>query len=302
MLYRLHILLLVLTSALAAFSTDRALLVGIGAYDTQRTGWSRLHGDRDVDLLKAGLISNGFSTSDIVTLKNNQATKRAIVDALSRLANICKPGDRVYFHFSGHGQPVTDINGDERARSGSEFEQSIVPYDAFRSPRYKIGDRFYQAENHILDDELNPLLNAIKVKIGKKGHLFVTIDACFSQGIEMAEATTISAEEWQRVGPARGTAQKFKVDRSAYLASIPRPKKFSPGGRMTIVAACKSTERNFEYKVSEAEGCYGSLSYYISLLLKTDANFARWERAFLNKEYEQAKVFISEQHPVITIY
>lgn len=42
-----------ITLILSLFSTisaeNRALLVGIGKYDTRNTGWSEIHGDNDVE-------------------------------------------------------------------------------------------------------------------------------------------------------------------------------------------------------------------------------------------------------------
>lgn len=104
---------------IALFSTvsaeNRALLVGIGKYDTRQTGWSVLHGDRDIDMLSNALLGNGYKKENLKCLKNEQATKAAIIKALKELAAQCRPGDRVFFHFSGHGQPISDLNGEELA-------------------------------------------------------------------------------------------------------------------------------------------------------------------------------------------
>lgn len=35
----------------------------------------------------------------------------------------CQSGDKVYFHFSGHGQPIVDENKDE----DGEFDESMIP-------------------------------------------------------------------------------------------------------------------------------------------------------------------------------
>ena len=41
-----------------------------------------------------------------------------------------KSGDIVYLHFSCHGQPVEDLDGDEK----DGWDESIVPYDAWKKP------------------------------------------------------------------------------------------------------------------------------------------------------------------------
>ncbi|MCM1139247.1 MAG: caspase family protein [Muribaculum sp.] len=298
---RLILFAMVLVNAVTLSATNRALVVGIGNYNTDRTGWSKIHGDNDVDLIVAGLINNGYSRSNILTLKNSAATKTAIVSSLERLANVCKPGDMVMFHFSGHGQPISDLNGDERTSSTIGFDESIIPYDAYRTPRYKVNGRNYQGENHLIDDQLNGLFDAIKKKIGQKGCLFISIDACFSQGMEMDDDTLLSSEELAQIGPARGTSHKFRLDRSNYLSTLPKPKDFSQGGKLIIVSACKATERNFEYKL-DSNTIYGSLSYYLSELLKKDADFNRWEKCFKERKYLSSGIFVSVQHPVVKSY
>lgn len=293
-----YILLAYISFACSASATNRAMIVGIGDYDTDRTGWSKIHGDRDINILVDGLMNNGYTRKDIIILKNQEATKSAIVTGLNRLASLCERGDMVFFHFSGHGQPVSDLNNDE----AKEFDESIVPYDAYRSPRYKVGNKYYQAENHLIDDELNQLFKNILDKIGKGGTLFVSMDACFSQGLEMDDETNMSYEETILSGPVRGTSQKFRILRSRQLENLPVPNNFTGSGKLIVVSACKSEERNFEYRVPNTNLTYGSLSYYIAELLKTDANFSRWEKCFNEKKYRGSKIFVSVQHPTIKVY
>ncbi len=260
---RLLITLFIAITGFALHATDRALLVGIGKYDRVKTGWSEIHGDNDVDLLTPLLKKQGFS--DIVTLTNGQATKQEIVKALVSLANRCHTGDRVYFHFSGHGQPIRDDNGDEG--SSKKYDESIIPYDACRDSRKLNGS--YAGQYHLIDDELCPLLDAIKRKLGKGGELFVAVDACFSKGIQKDEITDIDPELLRYI---RGTNYAFTPPGRITVKS---PKAFSAGAKLTVVTACKENERNIEYK-SPSGKMYGSLSYYMSILLKSGVGFDRW--------------------------
>ncbi|MDE6576577.1 MAG: caspase family protein [Muribaculaceae bacterium] len=270
-------------------STNRALLVGIGQYDTQKTGWSHIHGDNDVELLKTLLKKNDFN--DLVTLTNEKATKAQIVKALTDLAGRCNVGDKVYFHFSGHGQPVRDDNHDEG--TSKKYDESIIPYDACRDSRRLNGK--YTGQFHLIDDELCPLLEAIKKKLGKDGELMVVVDACFSRGIQKDEITDIDPDLLRYV---RGTNFAFTPPGRI---SVKTPKQFTPGAKMTVITACRENERNFEYK--SPNGCfYGSLSYYISILLKDNADFERWRECFLGKNYQMKRIFQSFQHPSIEIF
>ena len=83
--------------------------------------------------------------------------------------------------------------------------------------------------------------------------------------------------------------------------SVKRPKDFTPGAKLTVVTACKESERNIEYKAPSGK-MYGSLSYYISILLKSDADFARWRQCFNDKSYLNRGIFQSIQHPSIEVF
>lgn len=298
---RLFALLMCIVAGLSSLqATSRALLVGIGRYDTANTGWEQLNGDRDVDLLQGILLSNGIAKSNIRTLKNEQATKSAIMAALKELAAQCRQGDKVWFHFSGHGQPVDDLNGDEPP--GDTFDESIIPFDACKTRKYKCGSSFYQGQNHIIDDELSPLFNDIKKKIGRSGHLMVTVDACFSRGIELDPLDCFTKQDIVTTGKPRGTDLKFHPDKNGVIAGIPRPKPYDKGGRLTVIAACREDERNFEYIESGSGKHYGALSYSLYLLLKKKQGFSKWEKYFTEGRYAADKIFVSEQHPKITIY
>lgn len=299
MTVRLVCLFISVFSLLPVFATNRALVIGIGSYDTHTTGWGRIHGDADVDMLSRALQNQGFLRENIFTLKNQEATKKNIVANIKKLADVSRSGDNVFFIFSGHGQLVKNFNNDTEK---NDVDESIVPYDAYKTGRYKYNGGFYSGENHLLDDEIAPLLDAIKIKIGVKGTLLVAIDACYSQGMEQDGCVMFSAEDMEIMGPIRGTVDVFKPKSEKYLKLIPVPKKYSKGGQMIILSACKYNERNFEYKDPVSGKIMGSLSHCISLLLKDDINFKRWIKYFVNKEYEGKKLFMPSQHPTIKVY
>ena len=91
----------------------RALIIGIGAYPDVDYGWPVIHGDNDIVFAKTMLVANGFKAGNIDTLRNEQATSHAIGEAFKKLIATAKTNDVVYIHFSGHGQQITDLDGDE---------------------------------------------------------------------------------------------------------------------------------------------------------------------------------------------
>ena len=144
-----------------------ALVIGLGRY--KDPAWSRINGDKDVAMVHGMLFANGYD--DIRELVNEEATKSAIVGQLVSLGRRCGKGDIVYIHFAGHGQRVTDLDGDEP----DGWDESWIPYDACR--RYSAS---YHGENHLVDDELYVYLSAIRDAVGAEGTVAVVVDACHS--------------------------------------------------------------------------------------------------------------------------
>ena len=120
---------------------NRALLIGISQYSPNYE-WPAISGTNDIDLIKG--ILKDFSIKE---LRNDQATCENIKKELERLVQQSKPADIVYVHFSGHGQPVEDYDGDE----ADGWDEAFVPYDA--GDKYVAG--VYEGDKHLLDDTLN---------------------------------------------------------------------------------------------------------------------------------------------------
>ena len=84
------------------------------------------------------------------------------------------------FHYSGHGQQITDDNGDEP----DGYDETIVPYDA--PMRAEAG---YRGDKHLRDDELARKLLALRAKVGPTGNVVFAFDSCFSGAISVCFAT-----------------------------------------------------------------------------------------------------------------
>lgn len=158
MKYLLAFFFLIFGSHAIEAQTKRALIIGIGAYPPE-SGWSTIHGDNDVPIIADALSRRGFSQDHIVKLVNDQATKKNILKQFNLLTHKAQINDIIYIHFSTHGQQVLDIDGDEQ----DSLDEAIIPYDA----RKTCVKRVYEGKNHLIDDELNQLLSALRKKIGK---------------------------------------------------------------------------------------------------------------------------------------
>src|SRR5574344_2305240 len=122
-----------------------ALLVGISDYHAlnKANEWNNIHGTNDVSLITPLLKKQGFNVSAITETK---ATRANILKQLKQLTHRVSKGSIVYLHFSCHGQPFEDKNGDEE----DGWDESLVPIDA--PIAYKKGT--YEGKNHITDDVL----------------------------------------------------------------------------------------------------------------------------------------------------
>ena len=228
------IILLIAASYNLSHATKRALVIGIGNYP-EASGWAKINGDKDLPIVRDMLLANGFQSKDIVELKNESATADAIRKALDALVGKAAKGDVIYIHFSGHGQQITDLHGDEE----DGFDEAWIPIDA----QFSYAKGKYEGENHIIDDQLNQWLSQLRSKVGATGKITVVADACHSGGGSRGDE-----DESEYV--VRGTSDAFVISGNT--------KPFS-GEVGTIdwifISACKSYQCNYEYKGT------GSLTY-----------------------------------------
>ena len=236
--------------------TRRALLIGISDYgnvDEDPNKWANISGANDITLLTPAFKAQGFSVTSLV---DSEATHAGITKALDKLAKESKKGDLVYIHFSMHGQPYEDLNGDEE----DGWDEALIPIDA--QMQYLEG--VYEGENHLLDDELEVYFNEIRHKIGKNGQLYVILDACHSGTASRGDDDHIRGT---RVGFTR-SGKDYTPDRTHETNdyfTVTSTKGQSP---VTFIEACRSYQVNREVRDVETNTWYGSLSFYIAQSMK----------------------------------
>lgn len=273
-----YILLLLSLSVTA--QTKRALVIGIG--EQQDKAWNKINGDKDVPFVQAMLKNAGFIS--VTTLVNRQATKVGIVRAFKRMTALCKHGDVVYIHYSGHGQQMTDVHNDEK----DGLDECWIPYDACRK-----ASATYHGEKHLTDDELNVYLNAIRNKIGAKGKLLVVIDACHSgDGTRGDDDEIVRGVEDTLVVDsqnARGLYETFEAIRSFFVGDngkeyVINTKAKPLAERWITISACRSDQVNIEMKSPTV----GKLTYALWTELKNvdkvgNDEFMKRIRKFVNR-------------------
>lgn len=231
--FKISIVILFLMGSCTLFAQERrALAIGIGQY--QDPAWGRINADKD--LYYIGKILDMYDFEDVTYLKNEEAVKDAIVKEFDNLIRRSGPGDIVYIHFSGHGQLVTDMDGDDKEDG---LDESWIPYDAYFQP-CEMDD----GSKHLLDDEVNALLARLRRKVGVGGHIMVVVDACHSggssRGTEQTQGGFISRGVKEVFTPSNKTASRYRVKEDWLL-----------------ISACKDYQDNYELKKPAA----GRLTY-----------------------------------------
>jgi hypothetical protein len=136
----------------------RAVLIGINRH---KFPGADLRGCVNDVVNMTGVLTQvyGFAKSDIVTLTDFAATKKAIQTAIRALVTGARKGDVLYLHYSGHGANVPDKNGDE----ADGRDEILCPTDLdWKSP--------------ITDDWLRATFNRLKAGVS----LTVVMDCCHS--------------------------------------------------------------------------------------------------------------------------
>ena len=277
------IIILCIVSLCCQAQQKHALIVAIANYPTE-SGWNKINSDNDKTLLVPEFQRLGFK---VTTLTNEQATKQGIIRSLYQLTKQVRPHDKVCIHFSCHGQQMEDNNQDEE----DGLDEALIPYDAYLSYKKDI----YEGNNHLRDDELEQHLAAIRKKLGEKGTLLVTLDACHSGTADRDEEYVEDDD-----APIRGTSAIFssnpfflspenkKVEKQNIL---PQQEGMSS---YCIISACQPFQRNFETKV---EGIYyGTLSYALYQTLK-EAN--RWNESYYQAIWQYARKLSIRQIPMV---
>ena len=137
----------------------RALLVGINKYKAV----PKLQGSlNDIETMRQILLTRwGFAEKNIRLLTDEAATRAGILAALDQLVSDTGPNDLVYFHYSGHGSQVEDLNGDE---TDDHLDETLVPQDG------RSGD-----VRDITDDELDAIFARLRAKTA-----LIVLDSCHS--------------------------------------------------------------------------------------------------------------------------
>jgi len=240
------IIILFLLSVVTAEAAKKALLIGISEYPAG-SGWCNIHSGNDIRMLD-DTLKRDFK---IETVVGKQATHRGILQALESLTRNAHPGDTLWVHFSGHGQQMMSEQSRDEVDS---LDECFVPYDARKD---KSDD--YKGENHFTDNELSSYIGRIRKRVGARGLLIITIDACHSGSMDRG-----TDEDPDVI--YRGTSDIFGMDdpnvRLKKEEGQALLQQSFDMGHIVIISACRAYQKNRETKIDSTY--YGSLSYALA--------------------------------------
>jgi len=213
----------------------RALLVGINYDGTE----SQLSGCiNDAANMKEFLESKGYQCEIMTDHTDQKPTRANILRKLLEL--ITSDSKQLFFHYSGHGASVKDLDGDERQNIavGEVFDGSNDGKDETLCPID------YPTNGFILDDELRGLLFCL----APDKRMFCVLDCCHS-GTGMDLAFNL----YERPG---GQMAMVK-------ASTGRPTR----GRVVMISGCQDPQTSADAYINRQP--QGALTYSFLDTMKT---------------------------------
>ena len=191
---------------------DRALLVGVGEYGSDRV--SDLQGiDLDLDMMRDVARWLGYSSDQIKILGDEQATLDSFRQQFREWLHAKEADGRILVYFSGHGSHVADDDGDED--DDGQDEVLVLHDSGFANGRL---------QNVLRDDEFGELLGAIPSR-----DVLVLIDACHSGS---------ATKSFRAIGEGAGQAKYLPNPAAAFDAGAAkdiRARSFAPTERGTHV-------------------------------------------------------------------
>ncbi len=143
-----------------------AVVVGIDDYPGTRND---LRGPvDDATMIRDALVNRfGFTNDNIVFLRDGEATRLGIANAILRHLGQAGPNGTAVFFYSGHGTHLNEnigITGQYDPESGNDVDEALAVNDGI-----------------ILDEELNYLFQQIQAN-----NTLIMVDACFSGTVNRA--------------------------------------------------------------------------------------------------------------------
>jgi uncharacterized caspase-like protein len=247
----------------------KALCIGINNYPGTHMD---LQGCvNDAQDWSAALTERGYKTA---LLLDDQATKAAMVDAMSKLIASGAKGDSLIITYSGHGTYQPDTDGDEV----DGLDEALCPYD------------LQTGGSALIDDEIKTIFAARKAGV----RLLLIADSCHSGTVTRAAKAESDADTRPRFMPMgnwlpasqlpKNFAGKMAQTMVAPTGTSPLNSGLNRQLGDLLLAGCKEGPNNYSYD-ARIKGRYnGAFTYYALKALKAlkpEATYADWYKAIL---------------------
>ncbi|ETW04553.1 hypothetical protein H310_03779 [Aphanomyces invadans] len=287
-----------------ANSTKKALFIGINYFGTD----AELRGCiKDVENLHRFVKDRcGFPANNMRRLTDDQQghdrpTRANILAGMRWLVENARPGDSLFFHYSGHGSQQKDADGDE----ADGMDETICPVD-------------YDTAGMITDDEMHSIMCA-SLPAGVK--LTAIFDCCHSGSVlDLPFMYTVDGnleiheDDRRAVGARhilnagldflRGNSEKAKADFKAGMDAFNaaptektgpvaehRVKDRTTAADVILLSGCKDTQTSADAVIEGT--ATGAMSYaFIAAMNKYSLNLSYQDllktlREFMMSEYTQ---------------
>jgi hypothetical protein len=226
-----------------------AVLIGISRYKyVNSLRWPA----KDVERIRLFLKGRGFQDVDIKVLRDEEATKSAMIAALTWLQKTAGPKDHAFFYFSGHGSQIPDLDGDEEDGK----DETLCPYDTNEEP-----------ESHLSDDWIEPWLKSFRAR-----KLTVVLDSCFSGGA-LSSKSVLPAGSLSRHWENPYTKRFFETPQGRLILERARQKATS----LATKGAGKPQEASRAIRIARRPKDKGGSSPPMILLTAAQGDQLAWE-------------------------
>lgn len=251
-----------------------ALLIGIDCYLPNRlpdgshyrnlTGCVRdiLHVEgflrRKLGMESANLLKLTASNSEAAEPSEPREfwpTYENIIAAFGKLAEMGKPGDQIYIHYSGHGGRCAALIPELKTNG---LDETLVPTDLC-----------FSETGYLRDIEIAKLLQAL---VDKQLLVTLVLDSCHSAGATRAgtpnersigSIDTRPPNKDSLVAPLDELARNWRRMQAATTRNVSANSGWCPGTRdYVLLAACRANESAYEYAFDGKE-TNGALTYWL---------------------------------------
>lgn len=237
---------------------NRALLVGINQYPPQYPSLEGCVNDV-TDMANFVVAKCGFAMDDVHLLTDTRATTATIKDRLTWLVGGVSAGDKLLFHYSGHGSQYADRDAQGAV---SQLHDCICPYDFAFDPAHML-----------MDTDFQTIFSSVP-----SGVLFDWVsDSCHSG--DLTRGISLNGRHSKHIQPPADIEWRIQTAKAKNLA----PKGIvGPGSTLNValIAGCTSEQESMDAVFNSRHN--GALTYYLLVALNAPGGSAAILTALVN--------------------